>query len=219
MTKPQQVFYADGDTIANMEQRYRAAFINSLSGFKSANLIGTSSSDGVNNLAIVNSVFHVGANPPLLGMIIRPHTVRRDTLENLEATGQYTINHINQDILRQAHQTSARYEAEVSEFDAVGLTPEYGKRCNAPYVAQAIIKIGLQKKQVTELEINGTVLVIGQITEVMLPDNIIAGDGYVDIEKAGTVAISSLDSYHNTQRIERLTYAKPDLPVSAIGVE
>ncbi|MFT6737257.1 MAG: flavin reductase (DIM6/NTAB) family NADH-FMN oxidoreductase RutF, partial [Kangiellaceae bacterium] len=66
--------------ILDLPQRTRANFINSLSGFKSANLIGTQSIEGVNNLSMVSSVFHVGANPPLIGMLIRPHTVKRDTL-------------------------------------------------------------------------------------------------------------------------------------------
>ena len=73
--------------IANMEQRYRANFINALSGFKSANLIGTISKSGQHNLAIVSSVFHIGAHPPLMGMIMRPHTVPRDTLQNIKDTG------------------------------------------------------------------------------------------------------------------------------------
>jgi hypothetical protein len=36
------------------------------------------------------------------------------------------------------------------------------------------------------------------------------------MEKAGTVAISGLDGYHRTERIARLSYAKPDRPVKEI---
>ena len=110
--------------IAGLENRYRAHLINSLSGFKSANLIGTQDSNGQTNLAIVSSVFHLGAHPPLVGMIIRPHSVPRHTLENLLATKQYTINHVNKDIYNKAHQTSARYEKDKPEFDATGLSTE-----------------------------------------------------------------------------------------------
>jgi hypothetical protein len=35
-------------------------------------------------------------------------------------------------------------------------------------------------------------------------------DGFVDLEKAGTLTCSGLDSYHKTARIARLSYAKPD---------
>ena len=219
MTERDGQLLVDSEAIANMEQRYRAAFINSLSGFKSANLIGTTDGNGNDNLAIVNSVFHVGANPPLLGMIMRPHTVRRDTLENLQSTGFYTINHVHHAIVRQAHQTSARYDAGISEFTAVGLTPAVGKVCEAPYVAESNIKIGMKTEEISELSINNTVLVIGRIIEVSLAKCLVSKDGYVDIEKAGTVTVSSLDSYHATQRIDRLAYAKPELPVMEIGVK
>ncbi len=103
-----------------LEDRFRARLINSLSGFKSANLIGTISDNGITNLSIVSSVFHIGANPPLVGMIIRPHSVTRDTLENIINTRQYTINQVSDRIWQQAHQCSARYDADISEFDVVG---------------------------------------------------------------------------------------------------
>ena len=118
--------------IAQMEQRSRARLINSLSGFKSANLIGSQDSNGCTNLSIVSSVFHLGANPALLGMIIRPDGVPRDTLSNIKQTGSYTINHVSSDIYCKAHQTSARYDANVSEFAEVGLTEEYVEGIIAP---------------------------------------------------------------------------------------
>lgn len=196
--------------IDSMEQRFRALFVNSLSGFKSANLVGTVSDEGVDNLAIVSSVFHIGANPPLMGMITRPHTVRRDSLENLRATGFYTFNHVHSGMLKQAHQTSARYEADVSEFDAVGLTPFHSDTVKAPYVREARLRIGLQLEEIKPLEINQTELVIGRIVEVFVDDQVIAGDGFIDLEALETVAISSLDSYHSASSLGRLTYAKPD---------
>ncbi|MFT7259781.1 MAG: hypothetical protein ACI9MS_001643, partial [Glaciecola sp.] len=100
--------YFNASDIDNMAQRVRANFINSLSGFKSGNLIGTRSAGdkigtkGIDNLAVVSSVFHIGAHPPLLGMIMRPHTVRRDTLQNIKDTGEYTINHICSAIVEKA---------------------------------------------------------------------------------------------------------------------
>lgn len=52
--------------IQAMDQRERARLINSLSGFKSANLIGTCDKQGLENLAVVSSVVHLGSNPPCL---------------------------------------------------------------------------------------------------------------------------------------------------------
>ncbi|MDM7862209.1 flavin reductase [Alteromonas sp. ASW11-36] len=196
--------------INDMEQRYRAEFINSLSGFKSANLVGTQSRDGQQNLAIVSSVVHIGANPPLLGMIMRPHTVQRDTLENIKDTGVYTLNNVTSSMTRAAHQTSARYAQNESEFAAVGLTPEASTAVAAPYVAESTICMSLEVQDIQFIPINRTELVIGQIVEVILPEKSIDKTGYIDIEQCDSISISGLVSYHLTKRIARYGYAKPD---------
>lgn len=195
--------------IAEMEQRYRATFINSLSGYKSANLIGTVSTSGVTNLAVFNSVFHVGANPPLLGMVFRPHTVRRDTLENILDHGQYTINHIHAGITEQAHQTSAKYDENESEFDATGLNPFYTPEFNAPYVKESYINIGLQCREVIPVKANDTIIIIGEILEVICPSSAIQEDGFIKLEKLHGTAINGLDSYYLPSKIARYSYATP----------
>lgn len=197
-------------SILQMPQRMRANFINSLSGFKSANLIGTSSADGQLNLSIISSVFHVGAHPPLLGMIMRPHTVVRDTLENIKQTGMFTINHVHDGIAKQAHQCSARYEPNENEFEEVGLTAQMSNMLAVPFVAESRIKMALEVEQITVIELNKTELVIGRVVEAVVGNTFLLEDGYVDIEKAGSVAISCLDSYHKTSRIDRFSYAKPN---------
>lgn len=193
-----------------MERRYRAAFFNAIGGFKSVNLIGTKDEEGHTNLAIFNSVFHLGADPPLLGMVVRPHTVERHTLENILQTGAYTINHISESFFREAHQTSAAYPREVSEFEACGLTPLYRSCCAAPFVQESRLQIGLKFIEKKDVQWNGTHIVIGEIICVTAPEQCIGADGFVDIEQAGTMTCSGLDAYHLTRRLARLSYAKPD---------
>ncbi len=202
--------------IANMEQRYRANFINALSGFKSANLIGTISKSGQHNLAIVSSVFHIGAHPPLMGMIMRPHTVPRDTLQNIKDTGVYTINHVGIEHTREAHHTSARFAEGVSEFEHVGLTPWLSDSHPAPFVAESRLKIGLELQDIQIIALNNTELVIGQVVEVNVDKHAVAADGYIAIDRLNTAAVSGLDAYHSTNTIGRYQYAKADAPVQNI---
>lgn len=199
-----------GDAILAMETRKRAAFMNSLSGFKSASLIGTIDNQNNSNLAIFSSVIHLGSNPALVGFVSRPDTVDRHTFENILATNCFTINHINKSIYKQAHQTSARYPKDVSEFDATGLTSEFQCGIKAPFVKESLIKYALEFVEKHEIKINGTILVIGKVVSVFLPESCLLSDGAIDIEKADTIAISGLDSYHTTNKIARLSYAKPD---------
>ncbi|SIO25782.1 flavin reductase family protein [Salinivibrio sp. ES.052] len=198
------------DDILAMEKRYRAAFVNSLSGFKSANLLGTSDTSRQTNLCMVSSAFHLGSDPALMGIIIRPDVVPRDSLDNIRETGVYTLNHVQEAMVSAAHQTSARYPRGVSEFEQVGFTPLWRERINAPYVQEAAIRLGLILREEHTMAINGTHLLVGEIIEAHIPDCCIGKDGFIDIEQAGTVALSGLDSYHTTKSVGRLSYAKPD---------
>ncbi|MBQ4833387.1 flavin reductase [Pseudoalteromonas sp. MMG010] len=196
------------ESISKLEKKYRTHLINSLSGFKSANLIGTQDLFGNTNLAIVSSVFHLGAHPPLVGMIIRPHSSPRHTLENIIETGFYTINQVNGDIYKQAHQTSARYDKFESEFDNTGLTKQYLGGLNAPYVKQSRLKYGVKLVENQCLSVNDTQLVIGLIVEIHVDDKAIDDDGFVNLQAIDTVALSGLDCYHSTEKLARLPYAK-----------
>ena len=195
--------------LMEMEQRKRAQFINSISGFRSVALIGTTDTNGQTNLAIFSSIVHIGSNPPLLSFIMRPDSVERHTLTNILETGFYTINHINAGIYEKAHQTSARYPKSVSEFEATGLTPSFKNDFVAPFVAESHIQIGMEFKERLDISINQTSMIIGEIKFVHIPTNCLLDDGFIDIEKAGSITSAGLDSYHTTQVLKRLEYAKP----------
>lgn len=140
--------------ILQMDRHQRRNFVNTLSGVKSAQLIGTQSAQGVNNLGLFNSVVHISASPPSLGFLLRPLTVVRQTYNNLKAQGQFTLNQVHRDIFEKAHQASARYSADTSEFEATGLTPFFTERCTAPHVKEAHIKIGLEFAEEHYLQVN-----------------------------------------------------------------
>ena len=194
--------------LIQMEQRKRAHLINSVGGFKSVCLIGTVDLIGQTNLAIFSSIVHIGANPPLISFIMRPDSVERHTLANILETGSYTINHLNESIYKQAHQSSARYAKEVSEFDATGLSTEYKGNCKAPFVKESNVQLELDFKQRIDLTINNTIMIIGEIKNIYFPEGCMQEDGFLDIEKAGTITCSGLDSYHLSKSLARLPYAK-----------
>lgn len=204
------------EAIMAMEKQYRVHFINSLGGFKSVSLVGTVDNEGKKNLAVFSSLVHIGANPPLIALIFRPSPPERNTLSNLLETGFYTLNHINETIYSQAHQTSARYEKEVSEFDKTGLTPEYKNDFKAPFVKESVVQIGMAFREKIDITINNTIMVIGEIVQVYFPENCLSKDGFLDLEKANTITCSGLDSYHKTIQLDRLSYAKPDKDLTSL---
>lgn len=197
------------EQLMEMEQRQRAHLINSIGGFKSVALIGSIDLQGQTNVAIFSSIVHIGSNPPLLSFIMRPDSVERHTLANILDTGFYTINHINAQIYEQAHQTSARYPKSMSEFDATSLTPQFKNDFVAPFVEESQIQLAMEFKERLDITINQTIMIIGEVKAIHFPSDCLAPDGFMNIEKAGTITVAGLDSYHTTQPLQRLPYAKP----------
>jgi len=202
--------------IENLETRFRANFINSIGGFKSLVLIGTLSNQGNENLALFSSLFHIGANPPLCGIIIRPNQEKQNTLGNIMATGHYTINHVQASFYKKAHQCSAKYPDGLSEFEAVGLAPEYYNGITAPFVKDSNIKFACELLQKVDIEFNDTFLIIGRIIKAIVPMPFVQTDGYINIQQAQSITCSGLDAYHNTQQIARLSYARPNQQISEL---
>lgn len=200
--------FFNAEDIRRAESEFPRNLINSVTGFKSVSLIGTANHSGKTNLSIFSQIIHLGAHPPLMGILFRPHTVVRHTLENILATGVFTINHFTEDIYREAHHTSARWED--SEFEACGFEPEYIDSFAAPFVKNSAIQIGLRFEEKHDFKINGTHLAIGSIQHLNIPDKAIGKDGFVDLESLKVVTCSGLDSYHTTQKLSRLSYAKTD---------
>ena len=198
------------EDIAAMPQRYRANFINAIEGFKTLNLVGTINEAGETNLAPFNSIFHVGANPPLIGMISRPDTVDRHTLTNIKKSRVYTLNHVHSEIVDQAHQAAARYEKNESEFDTVGLTAEFINGIKAPFVKESHIKLGLEVRQITPIELNGTILIIGEVVVIEVDDEGISEDGFIDLQLYDSTTVVGLDAYYQPKKIKRLSYSKPN---------
>lgn len=196
------------EDLQNLEKAFRIHLINAVSGFKSANMIGTISESGQTNLAILSSVIHMGSSPALFGMVLRPNPEERDTYRNIMETGQFTLNNVNQDICRKAHQTSGKYASEVSEFDACGLTPEFHKEFKAPFVKESRIKLGLTYEEEHHIKANKTRLLIGRLQYLILPENVVADSGHVDLAKAKTVTIGGVDGYYKTEEIERLKFIR-----------
>jgi flavin reductase (DIM6/NTAB) family NADH-FMN oxidoreductase RutF len=197
------------DDINQADRIFRLNLINSLSGIKPANLIGTRSAQGQENLAIISSVVHLGSDPALLGFFSRPTgEVRRHTLENLQETGTYTVNHLLYTRTEQGHWTSAKFGPEESEFEFCGFEPEYLPDFPAPFVAESAVKLGLQFRELHPIALNGTALVIGEIVHILIEEDLVSPQGYLNLEAAGSAGISGLNSYYAFRHLADHPYAR-----------
>jgi flavin reductase (DIM6/NTAB) family NADH-FMN oxidoreductase RutF len=197
------------DDIQNLEKIYKINLINSCSGFKSANLLGSISEEGISNVAVFSSVTHLGSKPPTLGFILRPTTVPRDTYKNIKDLGVFTINHIHQDIIEDAHHTSAKYPKEVSEFDMTGLEEEFKGNFKAPFVKGAPVQMSMKFIEEVYVPSNDVMLIVSQIQELYIDDALLQEDGLINLSKGSIAAINGLDTYAIPQFNKQLSYQRP----------
>ena len=198
------------EELEKLERKFRLNLINSISGIKPANLIGTKSPNQEENVAVFSSVVHLGSSPAQLGFIMRPQTeVPRDTYPNIMETGFYTINHISKSFIKKAHFTSAKLKKGESEFERMKLQPEYLADFYAPFVKESSVKIGMKHQESIPLP-NGCIFVIGSVELLVVPDQVINSLGQLDLESYDGVGISGLNSYYGLNLLETFPYVRED---------
>ena len=77
----------------------------------------------------------------------------------------------------------------------------------------------MEVKEINTIKFNGSRLVIGEVTYVILDEGLVGTDGFVNVEKAKSVTVVGLDSYHSTQKLARLKYAKPEYQTQELNVD
>lgn len=195
--------------LSEQEHLYKINLINSLSGYKSANLIGSISKENIENVAVFSSVIHLGSSPPVFGFILRPTTVPRHTYKNIKESGVFTINHIYEAIIKDAHHTSAKYDEDISEFDVTDLESEYRNGFKAPFVKGSPIQIAMKYIEEYHIKANGVLMIVGEIQSVQIQDELLEEDGFVNLSKGKVTAINGLDGYAVPKLKIRNEYQRP----------
>ena len=201
--------FFNSESLDSLNKIYRINLINSITGYKSANLLGTISNKGVENVAIFSSITHLGSNPALLSFFVRPNVVPRDTYKNIKEKKIFTVNHISQEKIDDAHHTSAKYKEEISEFEKTNLQSEYKSNWEAPFVKDSAIQLGCKYVNEYFLKENGCSLIVASIEIIFIREGLLQNDGWVELSKGNVVTVNGLDAYALPKTIKRLKYARP----------
>jgi flavin reductase (DIM6/NTAB) family NADH-FMN oxidoreductase RutF len=195
--------------ILEMDKVKRLNIVNSITGIKPGNLIGTISNDHFPNLAIFSSIVHLGSNPALLGFILRPqHKVRRDTYNNILGNGSYTVNHLPNHLTKNGHYTSVKFDKNQSEFEYCNFKKYYIDGFKAPFVKESNLSIGMKFLESIPIKANNTVMVVGCVEHVLVNEDAISDEGYIDLEILKSSGISGLNSYYKLTKIDSYPYAR-----------
>lgn len=199
----------DKKAIENLEHLNKINLINSATGYKSANLIGTKSKEGISNLAIFSSVIHLGSTPAIYGFVFRPTTVRRNTYDNIKETGVFTLNPVFEEKITDAHHTSAKYPKGISEFDKTTFEEEYKENWHAPFVKNAPLQIAMKFLEQVHIKANNTILLLASVEKIYVRKEMISEDYFINLSKGNIAAINGLDGYSVPKEIKRLPYQRP----------
>ena len=191
--------------ILKLDRIKRLQLINSMPGVRSTNLIATQSKSGINNISLVNSFSHIGIHPPLMCFIVRPNkNIKRDTLNNLIDNSFFTINSVEKEKLKNAHLTSGKYAAHISEFKSCNLKEYYINDFPIPFVFSSRVKIGLEVVEKINIQSNGSWLIIGLIKVLDIPSN------YMSKDKDNNIGSIGLNTYYEIKKICELEYVRVD---------
>ena len=142
-------------------------------------LVSTVSQGGVVNLAPFSFFNAVAYSPPtvVLGISRQADWKEKDTLANIEATGEFVVNVVSDEIAAAMNATAAEYPADVDEFAVSGLTPSPSDFVRAPAVAESPVSMECRLNQVISLgdPRTGNALVIGEIALMRVRDGILDG--------------------------------------------
>lgn len=158
--------------------------------------IGSQDRKGVHNLAPFSYTMGVSSKPPLLMVSVgdKRGGEPKDTLRNIEETGEYTINIVTEPILEKMHLTATALPPEVSEFQHVGLTPVDSQRVDAPGVAESPISLEMRVRDITRIEDAGCTLILGEV-QLFHIDDAIYDEGRVDNTKLPAVGRLGYNRY------------------------
>lgn len=204
------------EAIQELPKIPRLNLINSCTGYKSANLIATKTADGVSNVAIFSSITHLGSDPALLGFILRPTTVPRNTYKNIKDLGYFTVNHITETMIADAHHSSANYDENISEFDQTNLEEEYYDGISIPFIKNSPVQILCKYLNEYEIKENGTIHIIASIEKIFVEERLLQKDYWLRLDVENVVTINGLDGYCVPKLVDRFEYARPNVPTKSM---
>lgn len=161
--------------------------------------VSSRSADGVLNLA-PHSFFTVSCvQPP---MVQFTSVGRKDSLNNVEATGEFVVNFAAESLYEQVNASATNFPPEVSEFEAIGVTAEPSRTVAVPRVAESPVAIECTLH--TTLELGDCTLVIGQVRQLSI-DAAMMEDGHPEVRRLRPLARLGKDEWSTLGEVREIS--------------
>ncbi len=161
--------------------------------------VSSRSAAGVLNLA-PHSFFTVSCvRPP---MVQFTSVGRKDSLNNVEATGEFVVNFAAEPLFEKINATATNFPPEISEFEAVGLTTEPSRTISVPRVAESPVAIECTLH--TTLELGDSTVVIGRVRHLSIASTVMDGS-HPDIHRLRPLARLGKDEWSTLGEVRTIT--------------
>jgi flavin reductase (DIM6/NTAB) family NADH-FMN oxidoreductase RutF len=168
--------------------------------------------NGVRNLAPFSYFMAITEDPPTIAFSCsaRAGAGKKDTLLNIEATGEFVVNISDDDCAEAMNLSSGDYPPEVDEFAVTKLTALPGAVVKAPRVAEAPINMECRLVQVLPVGRKAN-LVLGQVVQWHVRDDIYdAATGRLDMHRLRPVGRLCGNLYSHIHQIFEMKRPSPD---------
>ena len=161
---------------------------NAIVGPRPIGWISSHNAAGALNLAPYSFFNAFNYTPPIVGFASIGY---KDTLRNIEETGEFVWNLATRPLAEAMNQSCAAVPPEVSEFELAGLTPAASRVISVPRVLESPVAFECRRTQIVQLQgIDGvkvpTWLVLGEVVAVHIAKNLLK-DGVYDTAAAGHI--------------------------------
>lgn len=160
--------------------------------------VSTISQEGVVNLAPFSYFNGVSSTPPVLSVAVGPKRggVQKDTVRNVEATGELVVNVVTEAFGEAMVKTAADWPPDVSEFEVSGLTPVASKVVRPPRVSESPVSFECRVARLVKVGEEGfeTTIILAEVVLLHVADDVLR-NGMPDAEKIRPLARLGGDLY------------------------
>ena len=171
--------------------------------------ISTKSPEGLDNLAPYSQFQNLNFDPPYVMFSAGQRTLggRKDTVANIEATGEFVYNMATYDLRDAVNRSAAEVPPDMDEFELAGVTKAPSVRVKPCRVAESPIQFECRYHETIRLPGNGPQgkgsidVVIGRVVLVHIRDDVIRPDGRIDIARIRPLARLGYYDYTSVESI------------------
>ncbi|MDQ6694434.1 MAG: flavin reductase family protein [Chloroflexota bacterium] len=172
--------------------------------------ISTVGADGSLNLAPFSFFNAVGGTPPTIMVSIGERAGQpKDTLRNIEETGEFVVHIADEELAERMNATSGEYPYNVNEFARAGLTPVASAIVKPPRILEAPVAMECRASQFVPVAGTRYRLVLGHIVLYHVIRGLLRSEGGVDANKLHAIARLGGNEYTSVRRV--FTMSRPEV--------